>query len=48
MIDSNRKLLGIISLKDLAEEAWKERGTATPEVTDKEFGEIVESISVAR
>lgn len=46
--DNNRRLLGIISLKDLAEEAWKERGTENPEVTEKEIGEIVESISRAR
>lgn len=41
-------LVGVISLKDLAEEAWKERGAQMQTITDEEIGEIVEAIAIAR
>lgn len=48
VVDADRKVLGIISLKDLALEAWRERGNAKPELTQREIGEIVEAIYVGR
>lgn len=48
VVDENQRLVGVISLKDLADEAWKERGTGNPEMTEREIGEIVESISISR
>lgn len=48
VVDDERKLVGIISLKDLAKEAWEERLDDFPELREKEIAEIVESISLAR
>jgi len=46
--ESDGRLLGIISLKDLAAETFKERDSKMPEVTEKELAEIVEAISLSR
>jgi CBS domain-containing protein len=46
--DRNGKISGIIALKDLADEAFREKRAKHPEVTEKEIAEIVESISTAR
>lgn len=48
VVNQERKLVGIVSLKDLAGEAWRERAYDYPEVTEKEIAEIIESISLAR
>ena len=48
VINHAGKLVGIITLKDLAEEAWRAKGSGRQEVTDQEIGEIVESISIMR
>ena len=46
--EKNGKLTGVITLKDLAEIAWRERSEKIPDVTDKELGEIIESIALSR
>jgi len=48
VVDESGKLLGIISLKNLAEEAWKERSKDNPEFTEKGLAEIIESIALSR
>lgn len=48
VVDENHKLLGVISVKDLAEEASKERGASHREITEREIGEIIESIAITR
>jgi len=48
VVDESGKLLGIISLKNLAEEAWKERAKDNPEFTEKGLAEIIESIALSR
>ena len=48
VVDESGKLLGIISLKNLAEEAWKERLKDNPEFTEKGLAEIIESIALSR
>ncbi len=45
--DEHRRLVGVISLRDLAEEAYKDRNELHPQVTEKEVVGIVESISMA-
>jgi CBS domain-containing protein len=46
--DRQGKLLGIIALKDLAEEAYKEKRSKQPGVSEKELAEIVESIAMSK
>jgi IMP dehydrogenase len=49
VVDSGGKLVGIISLKDLAEEAWRERGKKEgAEVRESELAEILEAIALSR
>ena len=48
VVDRSGKLLGLVSLKNLAEETWKERSYNTPELTEKELAEILESIALSR
>lgn len=43
--ETGKKLLGIISLKDLAQEARMERGSQKPGVSEAEIGEIIETIA---
>lgn len=47
IVDENKKLVGVISLRDLAEEAWKDRHDLHPQVREKEIADIVEAISLA-
>lgn len=48
VIDLEGRLVGVVSLKNLAEEAWKERNDGRNEFTEREVAEIVESISLSR
>jgi CBS domain-containing protein len=48
VVGQDGKLAGVISLKNLAETAWKGRKNQFPEVTEKEIGEIVEAIAISR
>ncbi len=44
VVDANGKIVGVISLKDLADEARIDKCTKEPEVKEKEIAEIVEEI----
>ncbi len=46
VVDEQWRLVGVISLSDLAEEAWKDRNALHPQVAEKEIAGIVESISM--
>jgi len=48
VVEHGGKLAGIISLKDLAEETWRDRFDASPQFTEKELAEILESIALSR
>jgi len=48
VVDDERHLKGILSLRDLAREAFKERRLRTQWIKEKEIASIVERISVAR
>ena len=48
VIDNVGKIIGVISLKDLADEAWRDVNDFQPEVSEREIAEIVEVISRAR
>jgi CBS domain-containing protein len=45
VITESRRVLGVISLKDLAEEVRSKKAVASSCLTDSEIGRIVESIS---
>lgn len=47
VLDRENRLVGVISLKDLAEEAWKEKDVTHPCVSDRDIAAIVETISLA-
>ena len=46
VINKDGKILGVISLKDLAEEAWAENDLKKPEITETEIGKVVDQISI--
>lgn len=46
VVNKDGKVIGVISLKDLAEEAWAENDSKNPEITEVEIGKVVEQISV--
>lgn len=48
VVNKQRQLEGIISLKDLAVEAYKERRKKTRSINEKDVAQIVESISRSR
>lgn len=48
VVNREGKILGVISLTDLAQEAWNERAEINPHVAEREIAQIVESISIAR
>lgn len=45
VVNDSGKLVGVISLKDLADEARSEKVYKFPEITESEIGEVVEEIS---
>lgn len=48
VVDQIGKLVGVVSLKDLAKEAWLEKGIRYPEMTEAKIGEIIETIATSR
>ncbi len=45
VVDAKGKIVGIISLKDLADEARIDKWTKDPEVKEREIAEVIEAIS---
>lgn len=48
VIDEKQRLVGLVSLADLARAAARQRGTNKREVTEDEIGETLEAICAAR
>ncbi len=48
VVDQDDRLVGMLSLADLAREAAREHGRAAKDVTDRRIGEVVEAISASR
>jgi CBS domain-containing protein len=48
VLDQDDRLIGLLSLADVAREAKREHARGTKEVTDSRMGEVLEAISVPR
>lgn len=48
VVDDRRRLLGIVSIADLARTAARERGSRSPEISEIELGQTLEAICSAR
>lgn len=46
VVDENRRIVGLISMRDLAREAWRERSMQHREITERGLGEIMESMAL--